>query len=77
MKRPEPQEHRYRACDPNNPLDTNRGSAQARYGRTVECAVYVDNLRTVSQALLAEPIAHPDTSRMTRLCHALERATGC
>jgi mRNA-degrading endonuclease toxin of MazEF toxin-antitoxin module len=43
----------------------------------VECAVTLDNLRTVPRALLGESITRLDEAKMSRVCGALIRATGC
>jgi mRNA interferase MazF len=46
-------------------------------GMPVECAVSLDNLRTVPRALLTEPITKLDSERMNTICRALTQATGC
>ena len=46
-------------------------------GMPIACAVSLDNLRTVPQALLTESITRLDAQRMTAVCQALARATGC
>ncbi len=46
-------------------------------GMPVECAVSLDNLRTVPQALLTESITRLSPLRMDEICRALSRATGC
>ncbi|MBV9817404.1 MAG: type II toxin-antitoxin system PemK/MazF family toxin [Solirubrobacterales bacterium] len=46
-------------------------------GMPIECAVGLDNLRTVPQALLTEPITRLDAVRMDEICRALARAAGC
>jgi len=46
-------------------------------GMPVECAVSLDNLRTVPQALLTESIARLDAERLDAICKALSRAAGC
>ncbi len=46
-------------------------------GMPVECAVSLDNLRTVPQALLTETITHLSPLRMDEICRALTQATGC
>lgn len=46
-------------------------------GMPVTCAVSLDNLRTVPQALLTESITQLDAERMDAICRALARATGC
>jgi mRNA-degrading endonuclease toxin of MazEF toxin-antitoxin module len=38
---------------------------------------WVDNVRTVSQSVLGEPIANPSGKRMHDVCRALAIATGC
>lgn len=43
----------------------------------VECAVSLDNLRTVPQALLTESITRLSPRRMDEICRALSQATGC
>ena len=42
-----------------------------------ECVISLDNLRTVSRALLSEPIASLSGPRMHEVCGALAIATGC
>jgi mRNA interferase MazF len=42
-----------------------------------ECVVNFDNVRTVSQALLSEPITSLSGARMHEACRALAIATGC
>ena len=46
-------------------------------GMPVECAVSLDNLRTVPQALLTESITQLGSERTDVVCRALARATGC
>lgn len=46
-------------------------------GMPVECAVSLDNLRTVPQTLLTESITQLGSERMDAVCRALARATGC
>ncbi|MGH2842901.1 MAG: type II toxin-antitoxin system PemK/MazF family toxin [Solirubrobacteraceae bacterium] len=46
-------------------------------GLPVECAVSLDNLRTVPQALLTESITRLDAEQMNAVCRALARATDC
>ncbi len=46
-------------------------------GMPVECAVTLDNLRTVPRALLVESITRLDEAKMGEVCAALVRATGC
>lgn len=43
----------------------------------IACAVSLDNLPTVPQALLTESITQLDAPRMDAICRALARATGC
>jgi mRNA-degrading endonuclease toxin of MazEF toxin-antitoxin module len=43
----------------------------------VECAVSLDNLRTVPRALLTEPITKLDPARMEAVCRALANSAGC
>ena len=42
-----------------------------------ECAVSLDNLRTVPKALLVEPITVLGPRRIDELCRALAAASGC
>jgi mRNA-degrading endonuclease toxin of MazEF toxin-antitoxin module len=42
-----------------------------------ECVITFDNLRQVSHALVAEPIASLAGPRMHEVCRALAIATGC
>jgi len=42
-----------------------------------ECVVNFDNLRTISCALLSEPITNLSGARMHEVCRALAIATGC
>ena len=46
-------------------------------GMPVECAVSLDNLRTVPKVLLTEPITKLDPERMNAISRGLARATGC
>jgi mRNA interferase MazF len=46
-------------------------------GMPVECAVSLDNLRTVPRGLLTEPITKLDPSRMGTVCRALAHSAGC
>jgi mRNA interferase MazF len=46
-------------------------------GMPVDCAVTLDNLRTVPKVLLTEPIAVLGGERMHEICVALAAATGC
>lgn len=46
-------------------------------GMPEECAVTLDNLRTVSQVLLGDPIASLAGKRMDEVCLALAVAHGC
>jgi mRNA interferase MazF len=46
-------------------------------GMPVACAVSLDNLRTVPQALLTQAITTLDAATMDLVCRALARATGC
>jgi mRNA interferase MazF len=48
-----------------------------RDGMPVECAVSLDDLRTVPHALLTEPITRLPGQRMHEVCRALGVATGC
>jgi mRNA-degrading endonuclease toxin of MazEF toxin-antitoxin module len=42
-----------------------------------DCAISLDNLRTVPKALLVEPITELGADKMTEVCRALELASGC
>jgi mRNA interferase MazF len=46
-------------------------------GMPRECAISLDNLRTVSKALLVEPITMLRPKRIDELCRALAAASGC
>jgi mRNA interferase MazF len=46
-------------------------------GMPVECAVSLDNLRTVPRSLLTEPITKLDPARMGAACRALAHSAGC
>jgi mRNA interferase MazF len=46
-------------------------------GMPVECAVSLDNLRTVPRAQLTEPITKLDPARMEAVCRALANSAGC
>jgi len=46
-------------------------------GMPIACAVGLDNLRAVLQALLSESITRRDAERMDAFCRALNRAAGC
>ena len=46
-------------------------------GMPTACAVSLDNLRTVPQALLTESITRLDAERMAAICRAPARAAGC
>jgi mRNA interferase MazF len=46
-------------------------------GMPVECAVSLDNLRTVPRALLTEPITKLEPARMDAVCRALANSAGC
>jgi mRNA-degrading endonuclease toxin of MazEF toxin-antitoxin module len=43
----------------------------------IDCAVSLDNVRTVPRALLTEPITRLHPERLDAICQALARATGC
>jgi len=43
----------------------------------IGCAVSLDNLRTVAQALLTEAITQLGTAQVHAICRALTHATGC
>ncbi|MDQ3607918.1 MAG: type II toxin-antitoxin system PemK/MazF family toxin [Actinomycetota bacterium] len=46
-------------------------------GMAVECAISLDNLRTVPRALLTERITSLSGTKMHEACMALAAATGC
>lgn len=46
-------------------------------GMPVDCAVTLENLRTIPRALLVESITQLDQAKMSEVCRALIRATGC
>jgi mRNA interferase MazF len=46
-------------------------------GMPVECAISLDNLRTVPRSLLTERLAALASDRQRDLCAALAAATGC
>ncbi|HEV2819270.1 MAG TPA: type II toxin-antitoxin system PemK/MazF family toxin [Solirubrobacteraceae bacterium] len=46
-------------------------------GMAVECAISLDNVRTVPRALLTEQITSLSGTRMHEVCRALAAATGC
>jgi mRNA interferase MazF len=46
-------------------------------GMPVECAVSLDNLRTVPHALPTETITQLDAEHMDAICRALVAAAGC
>ena len=46
-------------------------------GLPVECAVSLDNLRTVPRGLLTEPITKLHPARMGAVCRALAHSAGC
>jgi mRNA interferase MazF len=48
-----------------------------RDGMPSECVISLDNVRTVSQAILSEPITTLAGKRMDEVCRALAIATGC
>ncbi len=43
----------------------------------VDCAVTLENLRTIPRALLVESITQLDQAKTSEVCGALIRATGC
>lgn len=51
-------------------LDSNDGMPD-------ECVVSLDNLRTLPQVFLSDPITSLAGKRMDEVCHALAIATGC
>jgi mRNA interferase MazF len=46
-------------------------------GMPVECAISLDNLRTVPRSLLTEPITRLGAERMDEICRALSRSVNC
>jgi len=46
-------------------------------GMPHECAISLDNLRTVPKALLTRPITKLGPPRIDELCRALAAASGC
>lgn len=46
-------------------------------GMPVACAISLDNLRTVPQALLTERITRIDAAKRDSVCRALARSAGC
>lgn len=46
-------------------------------GMPRECAISLDNLRTVPKALLVEPITELGADKRGEVCRALETASGC
>lgn len=46
-------------------------------GMPVECAISLDNLRTIPQSLLTDPITRLDSLELDAVCRALAAATGC
>lgn len=56
------------------PTEVRLGSAD---GMPEECAVTLDNLRTVNQSLLGDAIASLAGKRMDEVCLALAIAHGC
>lgn len=46
-------------------------------GMPVECAISLDNLRTVPKALLTEPMTKLGPDKMSEVCRALGSATNC
>ena len=46
-------------------------------GMPVDCAVTLENLRTIPRALLVESITQLDQAKTSEVCGALIRATGC
>ncbi len=56
------------------PSEVRLGSAD---GMPDECVVSLDNLRTVSQSRLSDPITSLAGKRMQEVCRALAIASGC
>lgn len=46
-------------------------------GMDRECAISLDNMRTVPKAQLTEPITRLEAERIDELCRALAGASGC
>jgi mRNA interferase MazF len=46
-------------------------------GMPDRCALTLDNLRTIDKAFFVQPICTLVPARMTSVCRALGRATGC
>ncbi len=46
-------------------------------GMPRECAISLDNLRTVPKALLVHPITKLGAQKMDEVCRAIDYATGC
>ncbi len=46
-------------------------------GMPGECVISLDNVRTVSKAILSDPITSLAGKRMDEVCQALAIATGC
>lgn len=46
-------------------------------GMPSDCAISLDNLRTVPRALLTEEVTTLDTTKMSEVCQALAAATDC
>lgn len=46
-------------------------------GMPRECAISLDNLRTVPKALLTEPITKLSAEKMGEVCRVLGEASGC
>jgi mRNA interferase MazF len=46
-------------------------------GVPAECVISLDNIRTISQRLLTDPITSLSGPRMHEVCEALAIATGC
>lgn len=48
-----------------------------RHGMPAECAITLDNLRTVPKRMLTERITALSGGQMNEVCRALDIATGC
>lgn len=46
-------------------------------GMPRECAISLDNLRTVPKALLVQPITKLGSQKMDEVCRAVDYAIGC
>lgn len=56
------------------PSEVRLGTSDGMPG---ECVISLDNVRTVSKAILSDPITSLAGKRMDEVCRALAIATGC